>query len=556
MPLRLDQLLNSCTVRIEVPEERSKGTGFFFAPKLILTCAHVVKKPIGEFVQVFPVGYNKPIEAKIRFYFPKEIDLAILQADVQDTFQCVLLGAEIRPGDRCYAYGYTDPEQGFPEGDPVTLECEGITGGVAPKIKLKGGKIRPGLSGSPLLNLDTGKVCGVVKFTFDRKSYQGGGAVPTDLVFSKFSVLEDVHNKYHQSNSKWLDLLNLDTDAYDSDWTYLDEEAQRTENYIKTLFFLIKVALKWLILGRKAPRAFPMKTIAMLIEHTFKGDLGQEIKRQRKDLTRKLTFEVDPDGCNQANILNKLDSQAEVLSQLINMLVTEEQDIASASRLLWATEVLYEQRDLIEELKQKEGNSYPKLELLKKRRSFQIFNQNLDKYRSADRVISRLMTQHTATDLLLWSSLKFLLDELIGNIPNNPKLNILILEEVLKFLIVNSTSSFSSKSSANLVLDSLEEEIKKNPHLKILRKVQILLESVAGELVQGGPYRAWSETGTYHFNRQCKLYPERVQPEEMDRILCYDTRQEAERKHRPCKTCQSAEKSSNKSTFLGDEPTA
>jgi Trypsin-like peptidase domain len=554
MSMRLDQLLNSCTVRIEVPEERSEGTGFFFAPKLILTCAHVVKKSTGEFVKVFPNGYNKPIQAKIVFCFPEEVDLAILQVNLQDRFQCVLLGAEIQPGDQCYTYGYTDPKQGFPEGDPVTLECEGITGGLVPKIKLKGGKIRPGLSGSPLLNLNTGKVCGVVKFTFDRQSHQGGGAVPTNLIFLKFSVLEDVHNKYHKSNSKWLDLLNLDTDAYDSDWTYLDEEAQRRENYIKTLFFLLKVAFKWFLLGRKAPRAFPMKTIAFLVEHTFKRDLGQEIKRQRKDLTRKLTFEVDPNGCNQAKLLNKLDSQAEVLSQLINMLVSEEQDIASVSRLLWATEVIYEQRDLIGELKQKEGNYYPQLELLKKRKSFQIFdNRDSGNYMSADRIISRLMARHTNTNLVLWNSLSSWINELIENIGGNPKFGVLLIEKILSSLMVDFVNPSSSKPSVSLIIDDLEEEIRKNPRLKILKKVQILLESVAGKLVQGGPYRAWSATGAYHFNRQCKLYPERVQLEEMDRILCYDTREEAERNHLSCKICQSAENSSNKAAFLGDE---
>jgi hypothetical protein len=82
------------------------------------------------------------------------------------------------------------------------------------------------------------------------------------------------------------------------------------------------------------------------------------------------------------------------------------------------------------------------------------------------------------------------------------------------------------------------------------------LEAVSGELVQGGLFRAWSEKGAYHFSRKCKLYPERVKLEEMDKILCYDTREEAERKHQRCKTCFKAENiSSNDVEFLGEEPT-
>jgi hypothetical protein len=41
----------------------------------------------------------------------------------------------------------------------------------------------------------------------------------------------------------------------------------------------------------------------------------------------------------------------------------------------------------------------------------------------------------------------------------------------------------------------------------------------------------------------------------MNKILCYDTREEAERKHRPCKTCLNAESSSGETDFIGDEPT-
>ncbi|MEN8446805.1 MAG: hypothetical protein ABG776_17545, partial [Cyanobacteria bacterium J06555_13] len=43
MEKRLDELLQHCTVRIEVPGQKGWGTGFFVAPGLILTCAHVVK---------------------------------------------------------------------------------------------------------------------------------------------------------------------------------------------------------------------------------------------------------------------------------------------------------------------------------------------------------------------------------------------------------------------------------------------------------------------------------------------------------------------------------
>jgi hypothetical protein len=141
----------------------------------------------------------------------------------------------------------------------------------------------------------------------------GGGAVPVELVFSEFPTLENLHNDFHKSDTRWSELLDYDAEAFDSDWTYLDWGWQRFGNYFKALWFLLKVAFKWIILGFKAPRAFPLRTITSLIEHTLKGDLGQEIKRQRKELTHRLNFEVDPEGCGQARILNELDSKAGVL---------------------------------------------------------------------------------------------------------------------------------------------------------------------------------------------------------------------------------------------------
>ena len=43
MVQRLDELLQACTVKIAVPGQ-GWGTGFFVAPGVILTCAHVVCK--------------------------------------------------------------------------------------------------------------------------------------------------------------------------------------------------------------------------------------------------------------------------------------------------------------------------------------------------------------------------------------------------------------------------------------------------------------------------------------------------------------------------------
>ncbi|MEL6331169.1 MAG: trypsin-like peptidase domain-containing protein [Cyanobacteria bacterium J06626_26] len=40
--IRIDELLQQCTVKLSVLENGQVGTGFFIAPGYILTCNHVV----------------------------------------------------------------------------------------------------------------------------------------------------------------------------------------------------------------------------------------------------------------------------------------------------------------------------------------------------------------------------------------------------------------------------------------------------------------------------------------------------------------------------------
>ncbi len=184
-------------------------------------------------------------------------------------------------------------QQGYPKGDPVTLECEGIALENYKIIKLKGGQVLSGLSGSPLLNQRTGKVCGVMRQTRNQGSDLGGEAIPTDIIFSEISTLKELHDEFHQVNRQWIELLKFDSEPFASDWSYLDLKRSRLLSYFKALIFLICTSIKWLFMGFYAPRAFPIETMKKLFEYTFKGRLGKEINNQRKELTFRLDSEVD-----------------------------------------------------------------------------------------------------------------------------------------------------------------------------------------------------------------------------------------------------------------------
>jgi Trypsin-like peptidase domain/NB-ARC domain len=201
MEQSLVELLQRCTVKLSSPG-LGHGTGFFVAPGLILTCAHVVRESEGRQIQVCWQSQSDFAIAAVERSLP-EFDIALLRFTPPPNSQlpCVYLDEAVRPGDELYIFGY--PDVGFPNGCPVTFTCEGFTGDNPPFLKFKLGQARPGVSGSPLLNQRTGKVCGIVKFRIDL----GGGAVPTTVVLSQFSELAQLQKEFHEQDKRWLTLL-------------------------------------------------------------------------------------------------------------------------------------------------------------------------------------------------------------------------------------------------------------------------------------------------------------------------------------------------------------
>src|SRR5438132_1940622 len=160
----LYELLHNCIVKVTV-SGKHEGTGFFVAPGQILTCAHVVETAQKKNMPVEVVWNAQPISVQkqdIRdALYP---DLALLQVNVSN-HPCVLLHGEAEPYSKLYSYGYPDIE---PQGASTTFDCEGWVGSQQEVLRLKEGQVRPGMSGSPVLNEQTGSICGIVQWTRDR----------------------------------------------------------------------------------------------------------------------------------------------------------------------------------------------------------------------------------------------------------------------------------------------------------------------------------------------------------------------------------------------------
>jgi HEAT repeat protein len=196
---RLFELLHQCTVRISVPGKTGHGTGFFVAPGLILTFAHVVKA--AQFgissIEVYWNGQSYSVQITKLLEDP---DLALLQANLSD-HPCVYLNEEVNPFDALYSYGYPDDHI---NGDPATFTLEGKAGKQGEQLKFKTGQVRPGLSGAPLLNVRTGYACGVVQLTRDRSIDMGGRAIPASVVFQVFPEVIALQQQFHQHDGRWV----------------------------------------------------------------------------------------------------------------------------------------------------------------------------------------------------------------------------------------------------------------------------------------------------------------------------------------------------------------
>jgi hypothetical protein len=186
-PVTVDGVLMRCLVRLTAPGAPG-GTGFFVAPGRVLTCAHVVaaaQSPQvrvahldGEYTGRIAALYPPDRGSGVLYPFP---DLAVVEVEVPGA-ECVLLDQEL-PGleDRLHCLGFSGVFSGqTPTAEPATFTFEGVHDtGEGRLLKLgAGAHASPGMSGAPLVNLRTYRVCGLVKTTRNASAPSGGWAVP------------------------------------------------------------------------------------------------------------------------------------------------------------------------------------------------------------------------------------------------------------------------------------------------------------------------------------------------------------------------------------------
>ena len=186
----------NCTVRIE--SSGNRGTGFFVAPQLILTCHHVVKNH--ESVNIFWKGnqdqaYTATVEKRC-----DRTDLALLKLETDNLVHaCVEFELESpKLNEDLYIFGYPKAMGvNLPEGDSLLFQFggESFQDGIKRYNLQNTEPTLSGFSGSPIWNNRTNKVCGIISFS---KIATGARGISTEVILQKLPDLEQLNHNFHQ----------------------------------------------------------------------------------------------------------------------------------------------------------------------------------------------------------------------------------------------------------------------------------------------------------------------------------------------------------------------
>ena len=192
------------------------GSGVWITPELVLTCAHVVPGPDPRVIVGWNGGFHpavievrQPATQQAGSLWPYP-DLALVRvaAGAALAHPCAWLAEEPEVlGTRVVAFGHSATLNGKLEPVSVAGEIGGFfVFGNGRLWQFTDNEITHGMSGGPVLNRDTGAVCGIVTSTRAANTDRGGFLVPVrglrDLPDQR-SALFRAHDVFHGGDGRW-----------------------------------------------------------------------------------------------------------------------------------------------------------------------------------------------------------------------------------------------------------------------------------------------------------------------------------------------------------------
>lgn len=210
----LERLVRDCTVQV-IGEER--GTGFFLAPGIVITCVHVTgrqhpptvrwqrdEQSVVEVTASGPARTLDHAEGPIPALHSLYPDIAVIEVPELTGHPCVAVDDDWPDDlDTFYVCGY--PREGGAELlTPARLRYRGIHAtDPAAYIDLGGDIVKPGISGAALVNLRTGAVCGVLVATKHPRQPDGGLAVHWAAAKGDLEGPLAANRAFHRQDQRW-----------------------------------------------------------------------------------------------------------------------------------------------------------------------------------------------------------------------------------------------------------------------------------------------------------------------------------------------------------------
>jgi len=273
-------LLQESTLRLTILN--NYGTGFFVAPGFVLTCKHVLGEVSNIENCIIKANWNgKEVAAKVVSFLEND-DIALLSIDLVN-HPCVFLDKqEVEIGQILYTYGYPEKKR---DGDSASPTSEGLSDR-GRLLTLKGSNIRPGFSGSPLLNLTTKKVCAMT--AKERKAFIpgtdvrepiGGQAIPADIIISSWAkLISNTSSIEVILSSKSIGILGVFADCIDREENFFNPWSINKSSLIPTQ------DLKQLILKWAKNIHFTFLSLEMNNIETVIGNIYAKANLQEQDL--------------------------------------------------------------------------------------------------------------------------------------------------------------------------------------------------------------------------------------------------------------------------------
>lgn len=243
-PENLRRILRDCLVQVnQDPEYGGGGSGFFAAPGYVITCSHVIHGPDDDRRTGLAVsGFwgSEPWSGEVIFASPPPSygeradggiwplpDIAVIRLTDPPSHPCVRLARyrldddepdSPRTGRKMHAAVRQAPLGGAPDYLPLDdITYQGPHRGL---LRLTGDRFLPGMSGGPVLDPRTGKVCAMLKTA--APDGECCYAIPLgdlrDLLPPEIAApLLRQHDRFHHENQRWVE-------AQEPLWERLDSE--------------------------------------------------------------------------------------------------------------------------------------------------------------------------------------------------------------------------------------------------------------------------------------------------------------------------------------------